>query len=154
MKPKITVFGTGSDAQVMAADLTLAGYQVNLLGLPEQKQSLEEIEKLGINLSGQETVSGKTGLAKPNMVTTDSEEALKDVKVIFLMRPEDDYVQRIEAIAPYLEDGQIINFNTFGHWPSLRVVEYIEKADKENVILTESPVPIYMTFAGYMRKHV
>ena len=110
LKPKITVFGTGSDAQVMAADLTLAGYQVNLLGLPEQKQSLEEIEKLGINLSGQETVSGKSGLAKPNMVTTDSEEALKDVKMIFIMMPEDDYEHRIEAIAPYLEDGQILMF--------------------------------------------
>jgi hypothetical protein len=36
MSHKITVFGAGLDAQTMVADLTLAGFEVNMLTLPDQ----------------------------------------------------------------------------------------------------------------------
>jgi opine dehydrogenase len=146
LKVKITVFGADSYGQTMAADLTLAGFKVNLLELPEYQQAIAPVQKLGgIHLSGetQALISGKTGFAKPNMITTDVEEALKDVKVIFVTVPVTDYEDRFKAIAPYLEDGQIVNFNTYGYWPSLRVANILEQMGKENVILTESPAPTY-----------
>lgn len=148
MKPKIAVFGnTGFNiGHTIAADLTLAGYEVNLFELPEFQQTIEPVQDLGgILLAGetQALISGKTGLAKPNMVTTDPEKALHDVDLLFIDVPAFDYETRLKAIAPYLRDGQIINFNTYGYWACLRVANILRDLGKENIILTESPAPIY-----------
>jgi len=157
----IAVFGTGIDAQTIAADLTLSGHQVNILGLPEQKNKIEYIKNNGIYLHGDETVSGKTGLTKINIVTTDCKEALQNVEVIIFANPSSDYEYRIKLIAPYLGEGQIINFNTYGYWPSLRITEYLKETGKNDVILTESPAPIYWSggkdgnvIINFLRKNV
>jgi len=73
------------------------------------------------------------------MVTANAKKAIKDADVIVFTQPSSDYEERIKYIAPYIEDGQIINFNTYGYWPSLRVRKYIKK----KITLTESPAPIY-----------
>ena len=147
MKPKIAVFGAGSIGCTIAADLTLAGYEINLLELPKFKQRIAGVQRLGgIHLSGDmhALISGKTGFAKPNMVTTAVKEALEDVDVIFVDVPATEYEDRFDAIAPYLKNGQIVNFNTYGYWASLRVASILKQRGKENVILSESPAPIHM----------
>jgi opine dehydrogenase len=146
MKPKIAVFGALNNGLTVAADLTLAGYRVNLLELPEFQQKIAPIQKAGgIQLSGEKhaLVSGKTGLAKLNMVTTDVEEALKDVDIIFVDVPVTEYEARFKAIAQYLKDGQIVNFNTYGYWPCLRVTNILKHVGARDIILAESPAPIY-----------
>ncbi len=141
MSYQITVFGAGLDAQIIVADLTLAGFKVNMLTLPEQNITLENYLKKnkGIYLEGDKTISGKSGLATPNMVTVSAKEAMKESDVVIFTQPSSDYEERMKYIAPYIEEGQIINFNTYGYWPSLIVRKYVKK----NVILTESPAPIY-----------
>jgi opine dehydrogenase len=149
MKSKIAVFGNTSfgNGQFITAALTLAGYTVNFCELPELEEKITPIkDQGGIYLEGdtEELLSRKTGLAKPNMITTDIEKAFKDVNIIFMDLPHFEYENRIKAIAPYLEDGQIINFNSYGYWPSLRVNKIIQKANKKNIILTESPAASYI----------
>lgn len=147
MKPKIAVFGNaGNYGCITAADLTLAGYEVNLLELPEFQQHIAPIQKLGgIHLAGesQALISGKTGFVQPNMVTTDAKVALEDVDVIFVDVPVLDYEARFKTIAPNLRDGQIVYFNTYGYWASLRIANILRQMGKKNVVLTESPAPIY-----------
>lgn len=147
MKPKIAVFGNARNVgYITAGDLTLAGYEVNLLELPEFQQTIAPAQKTGgIHLTGnlQALISGKTGFAKPNMITTEAEKALEDVDVVFVDAPVFDYETRFKTIAPYLRNGQIVHFNTYGYWPCLRVASNLKQVCKENVILTESPAPIY-----------
>jgi opine dehydrogenase len=77
------------------------------------------------------------------MVTVDVEEALKDVDVVFCDIPVFELEKRFEAVAPYLQDEQIVYFNTYGYWATLRAANILKESGKEDVILTESPVPIY-----------
>ena len=141
MSHQITVFGAGLDAQIIVADLTLAGFKVNMLTLPEQNIALENYIKKnrGIFLEGDKTISGKIGVATPNMVTVNPKEGIKGSDLIIFTQPSSDYEERMKYVAPYLEDGQIINYNTYGYWPSLIVRKYV----KDSIILTESPAPIY-----------
>lgn len=146
MKPKIAVFGAGEVGQIITSDLTLAGYKVNLLELPKYRQRIASIQELrGIHLGGEThaLVSGTTGFAEPNMITTDPEEALNDIDVIFVDLPVTDYETQFEEIAPYLKDGQIVNFNTYGYWPCLRVARILRQVDRARVLLSESPAPVY-----------
>lgn len=117
----ITVFGAGLDAQTIVADLTLAGFDVNMLTLPEQNIAIENCikENGGIYLEGDKTISGSSGLATTNMVTANAKKAIKDADVIVFTQPSSGYEERMKYIAPYLEDDQIINFNTYDYWPSL-----------------------------------
>jgi opine dehydrogenase len=149
MKPKIAVFGNTSfgNGQFITAALTLADYEVNFCESPELKENIKPIKNQGgiyLNGNPEELLAGKTGLAKPNMITTDVEKAFKNVDIIFMDLPHFEYESRVKAVAPYLQDGQIINFNSYGYWPSLRVNKIIQKADKKNIILTESPAATYI----------
>ena len=71
-KEKIAVIGAGNCGFAMAADLTLAGYDVNLFEFPRFKRNIEIISKNGgIELTG----VSRTGFAKLAKISTN----LKDV---------------------------------------------------------------------------
>jgi opine dehydrogenase len=146
MSHKITVFGAGLDAQTMVADLTLAGFEVNMLTLPDQNKHIEDSvkENDGIYLEGDKTISGITGYAVPKMITSNAKKAIKDADIIIFTHPTSDYEERMKYISPYLEKGQIINFNTYGYWPSLRVKKFLKK----DITLTETSAPIYWPAGG------
>ena len=149
MKPKVAVYGNQelNIGHGIAADLTLAGYEVNLFDLPRFHESIAPLEKLGgIQVGGEPKAltSGKIGFAKINMITTDPEKALKDVDVLFVDVPQQDYESRFETIAPYIKDGTIVNFNNYGYWPSLRVIKILKQLGKKDVILTECNAPFYV----------
>jgi opine dehydrogenase len=145
MVDKVTVFGAGLDAQTMVADLSFAGFNVNMLTLPGQHEILEKIikENGGIYLEGKHTISGRNGYAKPNMITTNAKKAIKNSDVIIFTHPTSNYEERMEYISAYVENDQIINFNTYGYWPSLRVLKYLKSNKNNNYMLTESPAPVY-----------
>ena len=152
MKPTIGVFGnqTISTGHSIAADLTLAGYKVNFFDLPRFGEMTAPIQSLGgfkVTGNTKGLVSGKTGFAKPQMITTDPEKALQDVDVLFIDVPSFDYEARFRSIAPFLKDGMIVNFNSYGYWASLRVAGILKELDKKNVILTECPAPIYVSMS-------
>jgi len=143
MKPKIAVFGAGDYGQAIAADLTLTGYKVELLELSEFEEEITYIKRNGgIYLDGVETRSGKVGFAKLK-VSTDIAEVLSSVDVIFVDVPVADCETRINAIAPYLRDGQILFFDSYGYWISLRVSRLLNQMKGSNIILSEGAAPIY-----------
>jgi opine dehydrogenase len=150
MKPTVAVFGNSglNIGHGVAADLSLAGYEVHLFDLPRFHEMIMPLQKLGgIHVSGDPDAltSRKTGFAKINMITTDPEKALKDADVLFIdIYPAYEIEARFEIIAPYIKDGVIVNFNNYGYWPSLRVADILKGEGKEDVILTETSAPLYV----------
>ena len=123
---RVAVCGGGRGGTALAADLTFMGCQVNLFELPRFKSSVEPIlQRGGIELTG-DTQSGKTGLARLNMVTTDAAEAIKGVTLILLPVPAFGHKAFFEAIAPHLEAGQSILVNTC-YWACLRFAPMLKK---------------------------
>ena len=125
--PKIAVCGCGSAGTAIAADLTLMGCNVNLFELESyRKKNVEPILECGGIVVTGETQSGKTGLAKLNIVTTDAEEAVRGVELIMITVPAYAHEAFFDAIAPYLKEGQSILTNT-GYFASLRFAGMLKK---------------------------
>ncbi|HAP32548.1 MAG TPA: hypothetical protein DCQ14_05795 [Firmicutes bacterium] len=80
----IAILGAGNGGRAMTADLTLAGFKVNLFELPQFAPGIAKI----LN-SGEITISGvaREGKAKINLVTTDIAEALHGVELVILCVP-------------------------------------------------------------------
>jgi len=106
MLRKIAILGGGNGAHVMAADLTLKGFEVNLCEAPEFKESfsrtLERQEICLIDARGEERT------AKLSMVTMDFEQAINGVEYIMLSIPAVGHKHFFASIMPYLKDGQTI----------------------------------------------
>jgi len=152
MKPRIGVYGnqTISTGHGIVADLTLAGYEVTFFDLPRYIEMIEPIQRLGgFHVTGntKALVSGKTGFAKPNMITTDPEKALQGVDVLFIDVPASEYEDRFRSIAPFIKERTIVNFNNYGYWASLRVANILKELGKKDIILTECPAPLYVAMS-------
>ncbi|MGB9615600.1 MAG: ketopantoate reductase family protein, partial [Fervidobacterium sp.] len=113
-KYKVAVLGSGNGGLTFAGDLALAGHTVNLCELPRFKESLDPVmQSGGIEMAG----VARTGFAKLNNITTNVGEAIKGVEVIIIAVPAYGHKAFAEALAPYVEDGQLITLNpsyTFG----------------------------------------
>jgi opine dehydrogenase len=149
MKPRVAVYGNQAlnIGHAIAADLSLAGYEVRLFDLPRFHELLAPIQKLGgIHVSGdpRSLVSARTGFAEIHMISTEPEEALKGADVLFVDVPAHDYEERMKAIAPHIPDGILVNFNNYGYWPSLRVSPILKACGKQRVLLSECPAPFYV----------
>ena len=108
---KIAVLGAGNAGHACSADLSLAGYKVNLFESPKFKANIEPILKRGgIEITGQ----AREGFARLNMVTTNIREAVEDVDIILVVVPAFAHKFMAEKCAPYLKNGQIIILNP-GH---------------------------------------
>ncbi|MBN1103670.1 MAG: NAD/NADP octopine/nopaline dehydrogenase family protein [Deltaproteobacteria bacterium] len=148
MRPKIAVYGNQhmNLGHAVAADLTLAGHEVTVFDLPEHGNTIAPLLDMGgIHVSGnpKALVSGKTGFAKPHRISTDPEEALRGVDLLFIDVPTDAFETRLEPIIPYIRDGAVLHFNYYGYWPSLRVAPLLRKAGKGGVMVTECPTCLY-----------
>jgi opine dehydrogenase len=105
---EIAVIGAGNGGKASAADLTLAGHQVNLFEFEIFKENIRDIqEKKGIELTG----VGRNGFAKIKKVTTNIKEALENVDLILIVLPAFAHKYAAKICAPYLSDGQIIVLN-------------------------------------------
>lgn len=102
---KIAVIGAGHLGYSLAAYLTLQKHEVSLYEQPSSGKNLDPVlERGGIELS---RIAGE-GFAKISKVTTDMEEAIRDVKTIMLCTTSNAHKTIGELCAPLLEDGQII----------------------------------------------
>jgi len=135
---KIAVLGAGHGGYAMAADLTLAGYEVHLFN--RSPEPIEAIRKRGgIEITG-DSVYGE-GFAKIKKATTDMKEAIEGVDVIMVVVPAYGHEFMINKMMPYLRDNQIIVFNT-GNFASLRLAKKLNEAGKKN-LLAETSILIY-----------
>jgi opine dehydrogenase len=135
---KIAVLGAGHGGYAIAADLTLAGHEVNLFN--RSPGPIEAINKAGgIRIHG-ESVYGE-GFAKLNKATTDIKEAIEGTEIIMIATPAYGHEYMIEKSMPYLKDDQIIVFNT-GNFASLRLANELKKRGKNNP-LVETAILLY-----------
>lgn len=137
---KFAVLGGGCGGHAMAADLSLAGFKVNLAELPQFEENIKAIRKQGgIKISG----SARNGFVMPEMVTTDMEKSLEDVDVVMFTVPAYGHKSFFNACIPYLRDGQTLIFNT-GYFASLRFGKALRDIGKKNILIAETPSLIYL----------
>lgn len=105
---KVAILGAGNGGKAAAADMALAGHEVNFFEFPEFEGNLKEIrERGGINLVG----VGRTGFAKMKTVTSHMEEALDGVDLIVPVVSAFGHKPMARACAPCLKEGQVIVLN-------------------------------------------
>ena len=134
-KDLIAVLGGGNGGHAVAANLSLAGFKVNFFELPQFSESFErvlrtkEIRIEGVSIDG---------IAKLNIATTDIQQAIKDVGVIFVITPAFGHQAIAEACAPFVQDGQIMVLMP-GSGGSLEFINiFKQKKVKREIIFAES----------------
>lgn len=101
----IAVLGAGGTGKAVAADLSLAGFEVSLYEEPEFKEMLMDVsERGGIEITG----AIRQGFAKVSKVTTNIAEALEDAEIILVAVLATRHEKIADLCAPYLKDGQVI----------------------------------------------
>jgi opine dehydrogenase len=130
----IAILGAGNGGRAMAADLTLAGFKVNLFELPQFAPGIANI----LN-SGEITISGvaREGKAKINLITTDIAEALHGVELVILCVPSFGQKTMAEICAPVLRDGMTVVLipGGFGSFVFYRVLQ--DSGIDKNITLAE-----------------
>lgn len=143
--PDVTVCGCGKAGMAIAADLALMGCRVNLFELVDFEKNLDPVrERGGIKLTGI-TLSGKTGLARLNRITSNPQEAVEGAGIIMITAPAFGHEAFFEALSPHLLEGQIILVNT-GYWASLRTKDFLDKKGLlDKVIVAEEHIMPYLS---------
>lgn len=131
----VAVLGGGNGGHAVAANLSLNGFRVNFFELPAFAPSFEKVLRTKeIRFEG---IAGE-GVAKLNVATTDIQQAIKDVEIIFVITPAFGHKAMAEACAPFVEEGQIFVLMP-GSGGSLEFAKiFREKRVKKEVILAES----------------
>jgi opine dehydrogenase len=97
------VVGSGNGSYTIAGDLALAGHAVRMSPGPRDRHP-ELYETRTIELTG----LGRVGLAHLERVSEDLAEVVPGAQLIFSSDPAFTQVARARAMAPHLEDGQVV----------------------------------------------
>jgi len=134
---KLAVLGGGAGGQSIAADMTLAGFDVSLFELPQFKDTLKPIqEKGGVEIEG---ISGaNSGFARLKKITTNIKEAIAGADLIIVSVPSYGHRPFSEHLAPHVSDGQMVAFVGEG-CGSLEFTKVLrDKGIKKNIIVGET----------------
>jgi opine dehydrogenase len=102
---KIAVIGAGNGGFATAADMTLAGWGVNLYEFPRFEQNLEAISQEGsIEIKG----VVRKGVAKLAKITTDIKEAIEGVSCIMITTQTLAHEELARMLAPIVKPNQYI----------------------------------------------
>lgn len=101
----LAVIGAGNGGFAMAADLTFAGWNINLYELPRFKENIEPLlGKKEIEITG----AANNGIAKLARVTTDIREAIEDTAIIMVTTTALAHAEIANMLAPILKDNQVV----------------------------------------------
>jgi opine dehydrogenase len=137
---KVAVLGSGNGAFAMAGDLAMQGFEVAMWS--PRAEWLEAIrESKTIRLSGP-TVQGEGTLS---LVTTQIDEAVKGAEVVCMPIPAYTHVTVAEALAPHLEDGQVLFLSpgSFGSFVMARAMH--ELGNRKEFMTCETGTLPYLT---------
>lgn len=138
---KIAVLGGGNGAHAFSADLTLGGNEVHMCELPQFKHNIDPI----IEQNNEIEITGvaRTGVAKIAKVTTDIKEAIEGVELINIPIPAFGQENFYKAMAPHLEDGQIIVTHP-GNYGALRLSHMLKNMGiKKKVTIADASTLVY-----------
>ncbi len=127
----MAILGAGDGGRTMAADLTLAGYDVHLYEHPRFQDAFAPILEGGeIELTG----IGRTGVARLKRATIDIGKALEDVELIHVVLPAFGHDLFFDELIPHLDDGHkvVVWAGDFG---SLRLKHMLREAGNDRDIL-------------------
>jgi opine dehydrogenase len=142
----IVVMGGGHGAHAMAADLTLAGYEIRLCEHPHFEERFAETMNSGeIELHG----IGRTGRARPAMVTTDFAAALRGAKLVNVSIPAFGHDLFFETMLPHLTEDHVVVVWA-GDFGSLRLAQMVAErpGTARPVILEGSTLPYGTRLSG------
>lgn len=97
-----TIIGAGNGGQSVCAHLAIMGYQVRLYDI--SPDTVNAINKQG----GIELAGVVQGFGKIDRVTTDLSEAVRGAHIIMVIAPATAHRHIAKALAPFLQDDQII----------------------------------------------
>lgn len=135
---KFAVVGAGNGGCAMAAHLALMGFKVNLYNRSEYR--LKDIKKTGgIHLEGE-----VSGFGRLDKITTDIEEAIRDVDIIMITTPATGHRNIAKMAAPFLQEDQIIVLNPGRTGGALEFKNIIKQTGvRKEVIISEAQTFIY-----------
>lgn len=128
----------------MAGDLALAGIEVRFASWEDQRECLEAFRAEGgirIGAPAAESLSKRSGLGKPKVLTDDPAEAIRDADVVVMDVSANELEARSDALIPFLENGQVPYINSHAHWSGLRLAAPLRLADKAGVTVVDGIVP-------------
>lgn len=123
--PTFCVAGAGHGGMAMAGHLALTGCRVNLFNRsPQRIQPV--VERGGVDVTGEVRGFGPISLA-----TTDARAALEGVDVVMVVVPATAHAEMAEALAPHLEDDQIVVLNPGRTGGALEVAQVTRRANPQ-----------------------
>ncbi len=143
MKPVYyAVVGAGHGGKAMAAHLALMGFPVSLYNRTPERIAV--IKKRG----GIELVDGGEsaphGFGKLARITSNMEEAIKNVEVIMVVLPSSAHVDIAAVMAPHLQDGQIVILHPGRTCGALEFSKILRDTEcKADVTIAEAETFIY-----------
>jgi len=132
---KVAVMGGGNASHTIAADLALKGMTVNMFEMEKFANPMRGVfETHEIEISG---VAG-SGKATLNRVTTNIQEAIEEVEIIFIPLPGFAVSSYGQILAPHLREDQIVLImpGTLGSLEFLRT--YSLSGGRRRVIVGET----------------
>ncbi len=138
----IAVLGGGNGALATAADLTLAGHNVNLFELPEFSQNLDPIIQAGgIEIRG----AARNGFARIHGVTTDIRIALDNVDIVLIISPAYGHRMFAETVAPFLCDGQVVVLNPAYSFGAVQLTSVLRRqgVDLTKILIGSLSILVY-----------
>lgn len=137
---KIAVLGGGNGALTTAGDMSLAGHSVRMwTAFPQEFDRLYESKR--IKLEG----FGRTGEAEIDLVTRDLGEAVRGAEVIFSPSPAFSQEDIATALAPHLEEGQVLSLSpgSMGSYLIGKILK--EKGCRKDIAIAEPGTLPYLT---------
>lgn len=137
---RVTVLGGGNTAFSLAANLSLAGFEVLLWEHPDFAASIAPIRSsLTIHLDG----AARSGAAALAGVTTDPAEALAWSDILVCSVPSYAHQPFIDQLLPHLKSGHVLALLP-GNLGSLAFARALDKAGTTGVIVAEADTAPYV----------
>jgi len=141
LKKRIAVLGGGNGAHMMAADLTLRGFDVNFCHIRKSPTFSATLEKGEIEVVG----PIMQGTAKISKISANVEDAISDVNLINIVVSSTGHDAYFNEVIPHLKDGQLV-IVWAGDAGSLRLAKLLrEKAPGKKVLIVETNTIPYGT---------
>lgn len=129
-----------------AADLALAGHQVNYYLFPEGANDLRTLrEHEGFDVRGEPGtfVSAQRGKATLHAICDDPAQALADAQVVLLDVAMEQLEQRFAALVAHLPAGVVVHVQSYGYWAAARLATLLRASGREDVLVCEGAVPTH-----------
>jgi len=139
-RKSFAVLGAGHGGLAMAGHLAIMGFDVNLWN-----RTPERVEHVA-NRGGIEVEGEVEGFGTPKVATADIRKAVRGVDVIMVVLPASAHRDVARAMAPVLEDGQVVVLNPGRTGGALEVAHVMKQEGcRADVIVAEAQTLLYVS---------